>query len=442
MVRAYIFVLADLIHHGHVGFLRKAHALGGGHPQPSAEAPSQSWGPSTGHKESRFWAIVLSSVPTIAVGVAVVLLAACGQESQPAPSGFSVVQPVSSEPVVLVGEGDTALPQPNSQARASGALGFSHYFFQEVGGEVITTLVEGPAGEQVRSNLSYLQLKQIYDQGHPPPQELGMTIEELGVLVGQLDTVRQSTEKYKDVDVALADGYVVSREQFPNMGAHFVNPERAFDGVFNPAEPEFLLYIQDEAQEWELVGTGFLLPTTLAGEDHPDGFAGPLDNWHVHYSLCLDGHTNSGSTTQEECRKQGGRWFPSFGWMIHSYVWVDNPLGVFGMWNSNIPPLMPAEDLRETKTRDHTLEGEVATTIENFRHRDAQIQVGETLVWTNMDPVPHTVTLGSGGVAEEGFDSGLVGPGQSFALNFDRPGTYSFTCTLHPAMNAKIVVTG
>ena len=366
-------------------------------------------------------------------------MAACGQEPSP---GFSVVQPVPSEPVVLSGGGDTAIPQPNSQARPSGALGFSHYFFQEVGGEVITTLVEGPAGEQVRSNLSYLQLKQIYDQGDPPPQELEMTLEELGVLVGQLDTVRQSTEKYKDVAVALADGYVISREQFPNMGAHFVNFQRLSDDVFNPAEPEFLLYIQDEAEEWELVGTGFILPTSLAGEDHPDGFAGPLDNWHVHYSLCLDGHTSSGSTTSEECQGQGGRWFASFGWMIHSYVWVDNPLGVFGMWNSNIPPLMPADDLRDTKARHQPQAGEVTTTIENFRHINAQIQVGETLVWTNMDPVPHTVTLGSGGVAEEGFDSGLVGPGQSFALNFDRPGTYSFTCTLHPAMNGEIVVTG
>jgi len=376
-----------------------------------------------------------------AVAVAVVLLAACGQESQPTPSGFSVVQPVPSEPALLAGEGDTALPQPNSRARPSGAYGFSHYFFEEVGGEVITTLVEGPAGKQVRSNLSYLQLRKLYEQGEPPPEELRMTREELRELVGQLDTVRQATEKYQDVAVALGDGYHVSPEQFPNMGAHFVNLERMIDGVFNPAEPEFLLYIRDEAEEWQLVGTGFLLPTPLVGEDHPDGFVGPLDNWHVHYSLCLGGRDNSRSATPGECQEQGGTWLPSFGWMIHSYVWVDNPLGVFGMWNPNIPPLMPAEKMRETRTFDHLQEGEVATTIENFSHRNARIQVSETLVWTNMDGVPHTVTFGSPGVAEPGFDSGLVGPGQSFALKFDRPGTYSFTCTLHPAMIGEIVVT-
>ena len=64
------------------------------------------------------------------VAVAVVMLAACGQDSQPTPSGISVVQPVPSEPVELTGKGDTARPKPGSQARPSGAYGFSRYFFE------------------------------------------------------------------------------------------------------------------------------------------------------------------------------------------------------------------------------------------------------------------------------------------------------------------------
>ena len=87
------------------------------------------------------------------------------------------------------------------------------------------------------------------------------------------------------------------------------------------------------------------------------------------------------------------------------------------------------------------IEGEVATTIENFSHRNALIQAGDTLAWTNMDAVPHTVTLGSGKKSEPGFDSGLIGPGQTFALKFDQAGTYSFTCTLHPGMDGEVVVT-
>ena len=406
----------------------------------------------------------------LAVVIGVIALAACGFDSAapatavpsaptsapravqataappipPTPSGISVVQPVPSEPVELIGKGDTARPKPGSQTRPSGAHGFSHFFFEEVGGEVITTLVEGLAGKQVRSNLSYLQLKQLHEQGQPPPEELQMTLKELGELVGQLDTVRQATEKYQDVEVALDDGYEISLQQVPNMGAHFRNSARMEDGVFNPAEPEFLLYIQVEGEEWELVGTGFLLPTNLPQPepDHPEAFVGPLDNWHVHYSVCVGGRGNIDSATPEECEERRGFWQESYGWMIHAYVWVDNPLGVFTMWNPNIPPVMPAENMRGTSPFDNQQhEGEVATTIENFSHRDSRVKVAETLVWTNMDAAPHTVTSGPRGVAEPGFDSGLMGPGQSFALKFDQPGSYSFTCTLHPTMNGEIVVT-
>ncbi len=382
----------------------------------------------------------LKTVFLALAALAAVMAMACGQGPQPAASGFSVVQAVPAEPVELVGEGDTASPPPSNQTQPSGAYGFSHYFFEQVGDEVIATLVEGPAGEQVRSNLSYQQLKQLYDQGGPPPDELKMTREELGELVGQLDTVRQATEKYQDVEVALGDGYFESPEQFPNMGAHFLNPKLMNDGLFNPEEPEFLLYIRDAAEDWELVGSGFILPKLLAGEDHPEAFAGPLDNWHVHYSLCAGGRGNTRSATPEECQEQQGVWLPSFGWMIHTYVWVDNPLGVFGMWNPNIPPLLPPAQMRENRSVEALYEDGVATTIENFSHRNAQVKAGETLVWTNMDSAPHTVTLGSRGVAEPGFDSGAIGPGQSFALRIDKPGTYSFTCTLHPAMTASIVV--
>lgn len=382
-------------------------------------------------RRSRFKAVVL-------VGIAVVVSLSIGCASE---SSFSVVQPVPEEPARMVGEGDTVLPQAGSNARPGGAYGFSRYFFEEVGGEVITTLVEGPVGEQVRTDLSYVQLKALYEQGDAPPEELRMTREELGQLVDQLNTVRSSTAKYQDVAQALADGYEVSEEEFPNMGAHFVHLQRLIDGRFNPAEPEFLLYIRSEGGGWELVGTGFILPTQLVGEKHPEAFTGPLDNWHVHYSLCLGGSTNSRSATLDECREQRGEYFPSFGWMIHAYVWEDNPLGVFSMWNPNIPPVVSTDQIKQTRTLKELDEGEVGLITENFSHQSAQIKVGEKLVWTNVDGAPHTVTLGSRGVAEEGFNSGLIGPGQSFSLRFDKPGQYAYTCTLHSYMNGIVTVT-
>jgi plastocyanin len=126
--------------------------------------------------------------------------------------------------------------------------------------------------------------------------------------------------------------------------------------------------------------------------------------------------------------------------MMHAYVWEDNPLGVFQMWNPNIRPVVPASDIREARTIAALQEGEAVLSIENFSHLEAELKVGGSVVWTNVDGVPHTVTSGFQGVAEEGFDSGNIVPGQSFVLRFDQPGEYSYTCTLHPSMNAKIVV--
>ena len=380
-----------------------------------------------------------SRAPIWAAALVVAAILACGG-SQAAPSGFSVVEQVPAEPASLVGEGDAAQPRFQEGSRPGGAYGFSHYFFEEVGGEVIATLVEGPLGDQVRSNLTYTQLKQLHEQGSPPPDDLKMTGEQLAELVQQLDTLREATAKYWNVGLAKSDGYVKVGGEFPNMGAHFVHPGRMADGVFDPAEPEFLLYTQDEAKKWELVGTGFILPTPLVGARHPEGFAGPLDNWHIHYNLCLGGTVGASSTTEEECQEQRGAWLSSYGWMMHSYVWVDNPLGVFGMWNPNIPPVMPAADLRETRVLDQPREGEVPLTIENFTHRDVQLKVGETLHWINVDGVPHTVTSGSQGAVAEGFDSGFIAPGRSFALKFDEPGEYPYTCTLHTRMNGAIRV--
>ena len=63
------------------GVASLANALGGGHPAAiGGSSIAISSGPSAGPKESRFWAIVLSSVPTIAVAVAAVPVIAMVQD--------------------------------------------------------------------------------------------------------------------------------------------------------------------------------------------------------------------------------------------------------------------------------------------------------------------------------------------------------------------------
>ncbi|HEX7051172.1 MAG TPA: cupredoxin family copper-binding protein [Longimicrobiales bacterium] len=76
-------------------------------------------------------------------------------------------------------------------------------------------------------------------------------------------------------------------------------------------------------------------------------------------------------------------------------------------------------------------------TIKNLAFAPAEIQVapGTTVVWTNNDPLAHTVTADDGT-----FDSGNIEPGASWSHTFTEPGRYAYHCTPHPFMTAVVVV--
>ncbi|MBM3949482.1 MAG: hypothetical protein FJ312_09680 [SAR202 cluster bacterium] len=282
--------------------------------------------------------------------------AACGGAGQTQTTGplFATLEEETSVPV-----GYDASPPVEAPARPDGALGFSHYVFERLEGVVETTLVEGPREGQVRSSLSYADLARLYEGGGLAPAEMGMSREELGRLLGQLHALRRAMAEFRDIETAKSLGYVQTGGEVPNMGIHLASPARIRDGKFDPSRPEMLLFGRDGDGGWKLVGASFILPTRLAGYDHPEGFTGPLDNWHVHYNQC---NTEKGtfSATREECEAHGGEWSFSFGWMLHAYVEVDNPLGVFSMWNPNVAPVVPAEVVRETRTQGYPEEQEEA----------------------------------------------------------------------------------
>ena len=61
--------------------------------------------------------------------------------------------------------------------------------------------------------------------------------------------------------------------------------------------------------------------------------------------------------------------------------------------------------------------------------------VNSTVVWTNHDSSPHTVTSNNGV-----FDSGNVAPGETFEYTFTSQGTYHYHCTYHPWMVGTVIV--
>ncbi len=78
-------------------------------------------------------------------------------------------------------------------------------------------------------------------------------------------------------------------------------------------------------------------------------------------------------------------------------------------------------------------------TIKNlaFQPDHVEIKAGQTVTWRFDDSsTPHSVTAADGS-----FDSGTKTAGQ-FSHRFDKPGTYDYTCTVHPQqMRGTVVVT-
>ena len=56
-----------------------------------------------------------------------------------------------------------------------------------------------------------------------------------------------------------------------------------------------------------------------------------------------------------------------------------------------------------------------------FSPTPAQISQGDKVVWTNQDNAPHRI-IGPG------FDSGVIGNGQSYSFTFNTAGTYDYVC--------------
>jgi len=82
---------------------------------------------------------------------------------------------------------------------------------------------------------------------------------------------------------------------------------------------------------------------------------------------------------------------------------------------------------------------EVAIAIDNFTFAPLEMTVpaGTTVVWTNHDDIPHTVTDQAD---PRGIHSPPLDTDESYRRQFLTPGRYGYFCSLHPHMTATVVV--
>jgi len=144
-----------------------------------------------------------------------------------------------------------------------------------------------------------------------------------------IDRARAATDKYHDRSAAIADGYRLIGRDFPAMGEHWIHIGLLFDGKYDPAAPEFLSYVTVGGAPW-LLGVAYALPL-LPGESPPEVPVG-RDVWHAHFRTVEDEtlipvHGGHGAGHEDVPRLA----------MMHAWIWLDNPAGMFAPDNWAVP---------------------------------------------------------------------------------------------------------
>ena len=129
----------------------------------------------------------------------------------------------------------------------------------------------------------------------------------------KLEAARDTNRKYKDVNVALAEGFVQGSPDVPGEGFHYLNPKR-LGCKFDPAHPAILLYALLPGQtQLQLVALEWAIPYACmpANGPPPTGFAGGLDVWHNDEPVPF--------------------------WTVNAWLYLKNPAGLFTLENPLVP---------------------------------------------------------------------------------------------------------
>ena len=152
-------------------------------------------------------------------------------------------------------------------------------------------------------------------------EEKGKTPEQRRQYNALVKVVRDSTQRFRDVAAAEAEGYAlqfgcVSGGEFGAMGLHFVKGDLVGDDVLDPTRPEIILYEPRGDGRVRLTGADFLVLKDAWDAKHssPPQMMGQL--FHLF-----------------EAPNRFG--LPAF-YTLHVWAWKDSPSGTFVNWNQNV----------------------------------------------------------------------------------------------------------
>ena len=136
-----------------------------------------------------------------------------------------------------------------------------------------------------------------------------------------LDTVRESTARFRDVAVAESEGYsllfgCVTGDEVGAMGLHYVNLGLVGDGELDPTRPEIVIYEPKGNGRVSLIGADYLV------------FA---QDWHAKHA-----ETPQIMGQLMHLYPSPNRFgLPAF-YTLHVWAWKENPAGTYVNWHRNV----------------------------------------------------------------------------------------------------------
>ncbi|HYH79008.1 MAG TPA: hypothetical protein VEX86_04405 [Longimicrobium sp.] len=177
---------------------------------------------------------------------------------------------------------------------------------------------------------------------HAAHSAAAISADDAAVLARQVAAVRAATERYRDHANAVADGYRLFGRESPLMGEHWYRQ----DLVGRPldlARPSTLQYATIGGRK-VLAGVAYTV-YRRPGDPVPAGFAGDADAWHTHDIAHLADAAVSDRPLLHRIvqrRIRQGKLGPdgrTLLTMVHGWVWLDNPDGMFAQEHRALPYL-------------------------------------------------------------------------------------------------------
>jgi hypothetical protein len=156
---------------------------------------------------------------------------------------------------------------------------------------------------------------------HSTAEQHEMTPDQSSKAGALIRIVRESTERFKDVAVAEAEGYAlqfgcVSGPDAGAMGLHYVNAALVNSGVLDATRPQIVIYEPMPGGGLRLIGADYLLLADAWNAKHsgPPELMGQLFHWW------------------ESPNRFG---LPAF-YTLHVWAWKENPKGAFVNWHPHV----------------------------------------------------------------------------------------------------------